>query len=295
MPTFTTPTTSQFTEIIRTLSAWQTADWKGQLHPGDLGWHSMVGAERTAADLRCWTDDGSIVAIGMFDGDDLFRMAVSPSTFDDDALARRMETDLMTVLPPGTVTVEARGALALQALLSLHGWENDEPWTPMQLDLRSPVPENPRNAALRVEQIGLDQAEEWTAVHCSAFRGTLPTVEERQSLIRRWTAMATGPFGHLASHLIGFDTIDQPVAVTTVWTAGDGRPGLIEPMGVHRAHHGHGYGTAITLAGAQTLREHGASAAVVVAENSNAGALATYLAAGFTASAPVADLTRRKS
>lgn len=295
MLTLTAPAASQLEEITRTLSAWQSADWTGHLHPGDLGWHSMIGAERTAADLRCWTDDGPIVALGMFDGGDLFRMAMSPSAFDDEALARRIEADLMTVLPPGAVSVEARGALALQALLRLRGWQDDEPWTPMELDLHSPVRQNRRDDALRVEQIGLDQAAEWTAVHWSAFKGTPPTVEEGQRFLRRWTTLATGPFAHLASHLIGYDTTDRPVAVATVWTAGDGRPGLIEPLGVHPDHHGHGYGTAIALAGARTLREHGASSAVVVAENSNAGALATYLAAGFTAGAPVADLARRRS
>ncbi|WP_277207356.1 GNAT family N-acetyltransferase [Isoptericola croceus] len=294
MTTLTTPTVAQLAEIARTLSEWQTADWRGFLHPGDLGWHSMVGAEKSAADLRCWTADGSIVAIGMFDGDDLFRMAMDPSALDDDQLARQIEADLTSVraLPPGAVTVEARGALALQARLRAQGWDTGQPWTPLQLDLRAPVPANPRNVALRVEEIGLDEAEEWTAVHWSAFKGTTPSAEERQRLIQRWTTMATGPFAHLAHYLIGYDNIDQPVAVTTVWTAGIGRPGLIEPMGVHRDHHGHGYGTAITLAGAHALQQHGASTAAVVAENSNAGALATYIAAGFTTSEPVADLTR---
>ncbi|MRH30373.1 GNAT family N-acetyltransferase [Microbacterium sp. SYP-A9085] len=279
---------------MRTLSEWQTADWKGFLHPGDLGWHSMVGAEKLAADLRCWTSYGSIVAIGMFDGDDLFRMAMDPSALDDDELASQIEADLTSVrvLPRGTVTVEARGALALQARLRAQGWDNDEPWTPLLLDLCAPIPPSPRNVALRVEEIGLDEPEEWTAVHWSAFKGGTLSPEEWQRLIQRWTTMATGPFAGLAHHLIGYDTTDQPVAIATVWTAGNGRPGLIEPMGVHGDHHGHGYGTAITLAGAHALQQHGASTAAVVAENSNDGALATYLAAGFTAGEPVADLTR---
>ncbi|WP_051297453.1 GNAT family N-acetyltransferase [Brevibacterium album] len=295
MTILATPTAAELGEIARTLSEWQTSDWRGCLHPGDLGWHSMVGAERSASDLRCWTARGSIAAIGMFDGEDLFRMAVEPSVAADDELADRIEADLSThVLPPGTVTVEARGAYALQARLRAQGWDDDAPWTPLQLDLRSPVPANRRSAALRVEEIGLDAAGEWTAVHWSAFRGTTPSDEERRRLIRRWTTMATGPFAHLAHHLIGYDGDDEPVVVTTVWTAGSGRPGLIEPMGVHRDHHGRGYGTAITLAGAQALRQYGASAAAVVAENSNASAFATYIAAGFAQSEPVADLIRTR-
>ncbi|MFD3507911.1 GNAT family N-acetyltransferase [Nocardia sp. NPDC058666] len=292
MTTLTTPTAARLAGITRTLSEWQTADWKGFLHPGDLGWNSMAGAEKSAADLRCWTADGTVVAIGMFDGEDLFRMAMDPAALDDDELARQIEADLTSgrVLPAGTVTVEARGALALRKRLRARGWNEGEPWTPLRLDLRTPVPAHPRDAALRVEEIGLDQADDWISVHWSAFKGTPPSSDDRRRLVHRWTTMATGPFAHLAHHLIGYDNADQPVAVTTVWTAGDGRPGLIEPMGVHGAHHGNGYGTAITLAGARVLQQHSASAAVVVAENSTAGALATYLAAGFTASEPVTDL-----
>ncbi|WP_407319997.1 GNAT family N-acetyltransferase [Isoptericola halotolerans] len=207
---------------------------------------------------------------------------------------REVGRDLTTgrVLPSGTVTVEARGALALRARLRAQGWDEDEPWTPLRLDLRTPVRTGPRDAVLRVEEVGPDAAAEWTAVHRSAFRRTTPSAGESRALVRRWTTMATAPFAHLAHHLVGYDATDRPVAVTTVWTAGGGRPGLVEPMGVHRDHHGHGYGTAVTLAGARVLQQHGASAAAVVAENSNTGALATYLAAGFTADEPVADLTR---
>jgi ribosomal protein S18 acetylase RimI-like enzyme len=104
--------------------------------------------------------------------------------------------------------------------------------------------------------------------------------------------MATGPFADLAQHLIAFDSDEAPVAVTSVWAAGPGRPGLIEPMGVHKDHHGRGYGVAITLAGARALQQEGSSSAVVVAEGSNDGALATYVAAGFVPSTPVTDLSR---
>ncbi len=104
--------------------------------------------------------------------------------------------------------------------------------------------------------------------------------------------MTTGPFRASARTLAAFDDRGQAVAVVTVWSAGPGRPGLVEPMGVRRDHRGHGYGTAITMAAASALREMGASSAVVGAESSNLGAVATYLAAGFTAGQQVADLRR---
>ncbi|MFJ7779052.1 hypothetical protein [Streptomyces yangpuensis] len=34
----------------------------------------------------------------------------------------------------------------------------------------------------------------------------------------------------------------------TVWSGGPGRPGLLEPMGVHREHRRRGHGTAVAVA-----------------------------------------------
>lgn len=104
--------------------------------------------------------------------------------------------------------------------------------------------------------------------------------------------LMTGPFADRALSLIAYDRDDAVVAVTTVWMAGHGKPGLVEPMGVHRDHHGHGCGVAITLAGAQALQRVGASSAVVVAENSNPAALRTYLSSGFASLGEVTDLRR---
>src|SRR5699024_2787854 len=70
------------------------------------------------------------------------------------------------------------------------------------------------------------------------------------------------------------------VAACAVWAAGPGRPGLIEPMGVHAEHRGHGYGRGITLAGAAALRERGASSVRVCTPSSLTGEVATYRAAG---------------
>lgn len=129
-------------------------------------------------------------------------------------------------------------------------------------------------------------------MHWSSFKGTEYTDEAREGFVRRWSTLMTGPFADRAQSLIGYDPTGAAVAVTTVWSAGDGRPGLMEPMGVHRDHRGKGYGVSITQAGARALHEAGASAVVVVAENSNPAALATYTAAGFVAAAPVSDLAR---
>ncbi|MFF4778126.1 GNAT family N-acetyltransferase [Microtetraspora fusca] len=80
-----------------------------------------------------------------------------------------------------------------------------------------------------------------------------------------------------------------------VWSAGEGRLGLIEPMGVHRAHRGHGYGRAITVAAARALQELGSSSVVVCSPSSNVGAVATYQSAGLDQLPERRDLYRNAS
>jgi len=92
--------------------------------------------------------------------------------------------------------------------------------------------------------------------------------------------------------LVGYDDDGVAVAAVTVWSAGPGRPGLLEPMGVHRDHRGCGSGTSITLAAAAALREMGSSSAIVATPTSNKGAVATYTAAGFDAAPDVTDFRR---
>jgi ribosomal protein S18 acetylase RimI-like enzyme len=80
------------------------------------------------------------------------------------------------------------------------------------------------------------------------------------------------------------------VAAVTVWLAGPGKPGLLEPMGVHREHRGRGFGTAIAVAAAAALRELGASSAIVCTPSANAGA--TYKSAGFPERPEIRDRYR---
>lgn len=117
----------------------------------------------------------------------------------------------------------------------------------MTLDLRSPHDrERLHTTRLRIVEVGPESAEDWTRVHWSSFRGTPYDDDSQARFVARWTEIMTGPFADRAHSLIAYDTSHTPVAVTTVWTAGSGRPGLVEPMGVHRDHHRRGCAVAIT-------------------------------------------------
>jgi ribosomal protein S18 acetylase RimI-like enzyme len=127
---------------------------------------------------------------------------------------------------------------------------------------------------MRIETIGPDRAHVRTAVHRASFNRSTFTDE-------RWYAMAAGlPYAD-ARCLVAYDDQGNAVAAATVWSAGAGKPGLLEPLGVHREHRGRGYGKAITVASAAALQELGSSSAIVCTPSSNVGAVGTYRSAGF--------------
>jgi ribosomal protein S18 acetylase RimI-like enzyme len=161
------------------------------------------------------------------------------------------------------------------------GWDADEPWTPFRRDLAEPV----EACGVRIEVTGPERAHVRAAVQRAAFDRSTFTVE-------RWHAMAAGSPYADARCLVAYDDQDTAVAAATVWSAGTGRPGLLEPVGVHRGYRGQGYGTAITVAAAAALRELGSSSAIVGTQSSNVGAVATYKSAGFQHLPEVRDLHR---
>ena len=271
-----TPDVERLSDVVAALREWQSDDAPLQLHPGDVGWFWRFGAEATAAAIRTWSRHGRIVAVGLLDGADLLRLTTAPDAQRDDELAHKLVTDVgdpeRGVLGQGTVYVEAPTGALIKDLLSGAGWDIDEPWTPLRCDLTEPV----QQLALRIEVIGPELAHVPTAVHRASFARSSFTEE-------RWRAMSSGlPYAD-ASCLVGYDDAGAAVATVTVWSAGEGKPGLLEPMGVHRDHRGRGYGRAITIAAAAELQRLGASSAIVCTQSSNLGAVATYESAGFRA------------
>jgi ribosomal protein S18 acetylase RimI-like enzyme len=213
-------------------------------------------------------------------------MAIAPSADRDDALAARLLADLSDPelddlqSADGTV-VEARYGAAFRDLLRAGGWVADASWSPLRRDLAERV----EDCSLEVETVDADKAEARVAVQRAAFHSSSFTLE-------RWQAMAGAPTYRRARCLVGYDAGGDAVAAVTVWSAGQGRPGLLEPLGVHRDHRGHGYGTAISVAAAAALRDMGASSATVCTPSSNVGAVATYASAGFQKLPDVTDFRR---
>ncbi|WP_132143771.1 GNAT family N-acetyltransferase [Kribbella antiqua] len=272
-------------DVVGVLREWQYDGAPVQLHPGDLGWFWRFGVEQTAAATRTWSRDVQILAAGLLDEPDLLRLAIAPGAVRDEELARQLVEDVSEpergVLIEGKVYVEAPAGALIKDLLSKDGWHTDDPWTPLRRDLAEPV-EDP---GLRIEVVRPERAPVRTAVQRASFDGSTFTDE-------RWHAMAAGvPYAD-ARCLVGYDAEGNAVAAVTVWSAGPGKPGLLEPMGVHRAHRGNGYGQAITVAAAAELQQLGSSSAVVCTPSFNVGAVATYKAAGFEPLPETRDLYR---
>ena len=235
--------------------------------------------------------------MALLDGPRVARVTTAPDARRDEELAARLVADLADpargVLPDGEANVDAPVGSLVHDLFDARGWGTGEPWTPLRLDLRGPA-DAPAGASrapgggkpdLRVEVVGPDRATDRVAVQRAAFERSTFTVD-------RWHAMVAGPAYADARCLVAYDDAGTAVAAITVWSAGPGRPGLIEPMGVHHGHRGRGYGTAITVAGAAALRELGSSSVVVATPSSLTGAVATYRAAGMTPLPEIRDRCR---
>lgn len=272
-------------EAVGVLREWQYDGAPMQLHPGDVGWFWRFGAEATAAAVRTWRRGGQILAVGLLDGHQMLRLAIAPGARRDQELARQLADDLTEpergVLAGAKVCLAAPTGALVRDLLSGDGWNAGELWTPLLRDFAEPV----RDPGVRIEVIGPERAQVRTAVQRASFDNSTFTDE-------RWHAMAAGLPYAAARCLVACDDQGNAVAAVTVWSAGRGKPGLLEPMGVHREHRGHGYGKAISLAAAAALQQLGSSGAIVWTLSSNAGAVATYKSAGFRQLAEVPDLCR---
>ena len=268
-----TPRIGELPAVIGELRNWQDDAGPMQLHPGDLGWAAKEGEQALGASLRIWRRDGRIVAIALIDGPTVLRVTTAPDVRHDAPLASALVADLDApargVLPAGEVSVEAPNGSALQAALTSAGWGLGMPWVALRRDLAGLV-EDP---GCRVETVGPTMVPVQTATHRAAWNTQTFTDA-------RWHAMAAGTAYADACSLVAFDDDGQAAATLIVWSAGPGRPGLIEPLGTRPEYRRRGYGRGLVLAAARWLQEGGSSSISVCTMASLTGATATYEHAG---------------
>ncbi|KTR09693.1 GNAT family N-acetyltransferase [Curtobacterium luteum] len=285
---FAVPDVSALERVTAALTSWQRDDALVQLHPGDLGWLWRHGASAVATALRTWSDGDTVLAVGFFDGPEVFRMTVSPDRWSDAATARRILDDLSatdgTLVPDGCLSVEVPTGTAVHELMASSGWRPGEAWTPLARDLAEPV--DLAGQDLRTEIVDSGRVSGFTTAHRSAW-GSQGFTDEL------WNTMAGGPAFRESVSILGRDAVGASVAGVTVWSAGAGRPGLIEPMGVAADHRGRGFGRAICIAAAAELQRRGASIAWVCTPSALRSAVATYRSAGFIPLTERLDLVRQ--
>ncbi|MGC5614720.1 GNAT family N-acetyltransferase [Georgenia sp. Z1491] len=283
--TLSTPTVEELPGVVGSLRPWQLDGAPTQLHPGDVAWHWRLGAETAATALRTWHRDGRLVAVGFLDGPGLVRMGIDPALASDGALARAVADDVADpargLLADGAAAVEVPAGTALSDALLGSGWRAGETWAALRRDLTEPV-EDP---GVRVEVVDAATATERVGLQHAAFDSSRFTIDQ-------WRTLAASPPYADAACLLVRDDAGTAVAAASVWSAGPGRPGLIEPLGAHRDHRGRGYGRAITLAAAAHLRGMGASSVLVKTEGHNAAGIGAYRSAGLTLDPPAPDLVR---
>lgn len=255
--TLRTPPVEDLPRVATALASFQADDnGPAQLHPGDVDWNQRDGAKSVGKAMRVWERDGEPIVIGMGD-DEVIRLAVSPTVASDEAVAAAIAADLTGDggLGAGVSSAEVRYGDALRRALQSRGWTEGEAWACFTADLSRPIPEH----GLRLEVIdGTTEQTPDEAIVRDVVTAHLASWERSTFSTAKFHAMAGGAAFRRARFLVLYAG-DVPVATACAWSAGRGRPGLIEPLGVDRQHRGHGYGRSIVNACAIALRDLGAS------------------------------------
>ena len=255
---------AQTRPALRALCEWTHVDVPGGgLHPGDVGWYLRFDD----ATVHLWSEGGVPVAVGFLDGS-VLRVTTAPHA-DRAALA----ADAEALLTPGNDGSDG---------LAIPGWEPDanQSWLVMSW--------SPRPVTSRAVPVDEAAAADRVLVQRAAFAGSTFT-------LHRWRTMTRSPAGRLAVEALVRTPTGEPAAAATGWFAGKGRCGLLEPVGTHPDHRGHGYGRDAVLGVCAALADRGASAVAVVTPSTNQAAIALYRSAGFTVVRETRDWVRPRA
>ncbi|WP_405195022.1 GNAT family N-acetyltransferase [Streptomyces anulatus] len=210
------------------------------------------------------TTTGTPVAVGFLDGP-VLRVTAAP-----DADLGALAADAEDLLVPGNDATDG---------LPVPGWEPDteEPWLVFSW--------TPEPVSSRAVQVTESDTADRALVHRAAFTGSTLTADH-------WRTMKKSPAGHLAVETLVRTPAGEPAAAATGWFGGAGRCGLLEPVGTHADHRGHGYGRDAVRGACAALADRGASAVAVLTPAGNEAAAALYRSAGFTVVRENLDWTR---
>ncbi|MEU4178531.1 GNAT family N-acetyltransferase [Streptomyces sp. NPDC026589] len=262
---------------LRALRAWTPPDAPaGSLHPGDVGWLLRLddatvylwtdARAEVRAEVRASSDAAKAapVAVGFLDGP-VLRVTAAP-----DADLGALAADAEDLLVPGNDATDG---------LPVPGWEPDteEPWLVFSW--------TPGPVSSRAVQVTGPDAADRVLVHRAAFAGSTFSVDH-------WRRMKGSPAGHLAVETLVRTPAGDPAAAATGWFGGTGRCGLLEPVGTHPDHRGHGYGRDAVRGACAALVDRGASAVAVLTPAGNEAAAALYRSAGFALVRENHDWTR---
>ncbi|MER5227041.1 GNAT family N-acetyltransferase [Streptomyces flaveus] len=269
--------------VIAALAAWTpVARIGGPLHPGDVGWFLRFEEDLVRPALRLWSDASGPVAVSLLDGP-VLRVGLAPRVAADPAPAEMLARVFDQAVGDGEARCDLPGGSPVGAALLRLGWaaDPDEPWSLLVCD----DPAAPPGAGPRTLVVDEESAADRGAVQRAAFEGSTFTLE-------RWRAMRGSAAAELCVESLVVTPDGAPAAAATGWLAGAGRCGLLEPVGTHPDHRGHGYGRAAVRAACAQLGARGASAVAVLTPSANTAAVALYHSAGFREVARQRDLHR---
>lgn len=256
--------------------AWEPRhSFSGQLHVGDVGWYLRLDDTTVNAGLHVWRgEDGKVAAVGLQHGDAMLLTAIQPRRRYDVELGEQMADDATTLLSAADGYLDAPQPSAVRTELARRGWDLDpDPWPILYRSLTASDRDRIDPDATTVSDAGL--ARDRLALQQAMF-------ENSKSDSHSW-----GRMRDLTSYRPDLDVMirqgDGYVAAATGWWAGEGKCGLLEPVGSHRDHRGRGYGRRVVLATLSALAVVGASGAAVFTPGSNKAALQLYRSCGFRA------------
>jgi ribosomal protein S18 acetylase RimI-like enzyme len=258
------------------LLAWQGPQaYGGGMQAGDFGWKFRFGRQTVADSLTEFVDDdGAVGAIMLNDTPATWWFAIDPGLLLDEGLAEAIG-DYADSLPRNLdISVDGPHAQAAwRRAVARRGFDtslNDlyvHFWQPLS---EADIVDVPGVAPTRTDEDIADRV----FVQRNSFERSTFTVE-------RWHAMAEGPGFRPELDLVARTDRGEPAAALPAWFAGEGRCGMIEPLGTHPDFRRQGHGTRVLRAACSALAAMGANGVTVLTYHSSPAAVGVYRAAGF--------------